>query len=75
MDYQNAQGEMANSDMIAKNMVSAQYDLILGIATPAAMSAYSAAKDTDIPLYSLLFLTPGCRDCKDPGKLSTHRHL
>jgi putative ABC transport system substrate-binding protein len=50
IDYQNAQGEMANSDMIAKNMVSAQYDLILGIATPAAMSAYSAAKDTDIPI-------------------------
>ena len=50
IDYQNAQGEMANSDMIAKNMVSAQYDLILGIATPSAMSAYSAAKDTDIPV-------------------------
>lgn len=50
IDYQNAQGEMSNSDMIAKNMVSAKYDLILGIATPAAMSAYSAAKDTDIPV-------------------------
>jgi len=50
IDYQNAQGEMANSDMIAKNMVSAKYDLILGIATPSAMSAYSAAKDTDIPI-------------------------
>jgi len=50
IDYQNAQGEMANSDMIAKNMVSAKYDLILGIATPSAMSAYSAAKDTDIPV-------------------------
>ena len=50
IDFQNAQGEMANSDMIAKNMVSSKYDLILGIATPAAMSAYSAAKDTDIPV-------------------------
>lgn len=50
IDYQNAQGEMSNSDMIAKNMVSAKYDLILGIATPSAMSAYSAAKDTDIPI-------------------------
>lgn len=50
IDYQNAQGEMANSDMIAKNMVSAKYDLILGIATPSAMSAYSAAKDTGIPI-------------------------
>lgn len=50
IDYQNAQGEMANSDMIAKNMVSSKYDLILGIATPSAMSAYSAAKDTNIPV-------------------------
>jgi putative ABC transport system substrate-binding protein len=50
IDYQNAQGEMANSDMIAKNMVSSKYDLILGIATPSAMSAYSAAKDTEIPV-------------------------
>lgn len=50
IDYQNAQGEPSNSDMIAKNMVSAKYDLILGIATPSAMSAYSAAKDTDIPI-------------------------
>jgi putative ABC transport system substrate-binding protein len=31
-------------------MVASQYDLILGIATPAAMSAYSFAKDTDIPV-------------------------
>ena len=50
IDYQNAQGEMSNSDMIAKNMIASKYDLILGIATPSAMSAYSAAKDTDIPV-------------------------
>ena len=41
---------MSNSDMIAKNMIASKYDLILGIATPSAMSAYSAAKDTDIPV-------------------------
>lgn len=50
IDYQNAQGEMSNSDMIAKNMVSSKYDLILGIATQSAMSAFSAAKDTNIPV-------------------------
>jgi putative ABC transport system substrate-binding protein len=50
IDFQNAQGEMSNSDMIAKNMVSLKYDLIVGIATPAAMSAYSAAKDAGIPV-------------------------
>lgn len=50
IDFQNAQGEMSNSDMIAKNMAASKYDMIVGIATPAAMSAYSAAKDTDIPV-------------------------
>lgn len=50
IDFQNAQGDNANGDLIAKNMVSKKYDLIMGIATPAAMSAYSAAKSTDIPV-------------------------
>jgi len=50
IDFQNAQGEMSNSDMIAKNMAASKYDMIVGIATPAAMSAYSAAKDNDIPV-------------------------
>lgn len=50
IDFQNAQGDNANGDLIAKNMVSKKYDLIMGIATPAAMSAYSAAKNTNIPV-------------------------
>lgn len=50
IDFQNAQGESQNSDLLAKNMVSKKYDLIMGIATPAAMSAYSAAKTANIPV-------------------------
>jgi len=50
IDFQNAQGDNANGDLIAKNMVSKKYDMLMGIATPAAMSAYSAAKSTDIPV-------------------------
>ncbi len=50
IDFQNPQGDKSNSDLIAKNMVSKKYDLIMGIATPSAMSAYSAAKNTDIPV-------------------------
>lgn len=50
IDFQNAQGEMSNSDLFAKNMVASKYDMIIGIATPSAMSAYSFAKDTDIPV-------------------------
>jgi putative ABC transport system substrate-binding protein len=49
IDVKNAQGQVETGDMIAKNMVSSQYDLIIGVATPAAMSAYSAAKDSGIP--------------------------
>ncbi len=45
IDVKNAQGQMETADMIAKNMVASKYDLIIGVATPAAMSAYSAAKD------------------------------
>ena len=50
IDFQNAQGDKSNSDLIAKNMVSKKYDLIMGIATPSAMSAYSAAKTAEIPV-------------------------
>lgn len=50
VDFQNAQGDTSNNDLIAKNMVSKKYDLIMGIATPSAMSAYSAAKSTQIPI-------------------------
>lgn len=50
IDFQNAQADASNSDLIAKNMVSSKYDMLVGIATPAAMSAYSAAKSTEIPV-------------------------
>ncbi len=50
VDFQNAQADNGNSDLMAKNMVSKKYDMIMAIATPAAMSAYSAAKDTNIPV-------------------------
>lgn len=50
IDFQNAMGEMANSDLQAKTMVSSKVNLIMGIATPSAMSAFSAAKDAEIPV-------------------------
>lgn len=45
VDIQNAQGQAETATMMAKNMVSSGYNIIIGVATPAAMSAYSAAKD------------------------------
>ena len=50
IDFQNAQGDMANSDMIAKNMVSKKESMVMGIATPAAMSGYAATKNDGIPM-------------------------
>jgi putative ABC transport system substrate-binding protein len=50
VDFQNAQADMANSDLIAKNMVSKKESMIMGIATPAAMSAYAATKSEGIPV-------------------------
>ena len=50
IDFQNAMADMANSDMQAKNMVSKGADMLVGIATPAAMSAYAATKEQGIPV-------------------------
>jgi len=49
LDFQNAMGDMANGDMQAKNMVAKNEDMLVGIATPAAMSCYAATKELGIP--------------------------
>ncbi len=50
IDRQDGNFDSATCDTIAKNMVSKNYDLIIAIATPAAVSAYSAAANTTIPV-------------------------
>ena len=50
IDFQNAQGDTANCDLMAKTMVTSRVDLLAGIATRAVMSEYSAAKSSDIPI-------------------------
>lgn len=50
IDFQNAMADMANSDMQAKNMAAKNADMLVGIATPAAMSAYAATKDQGTPV-------------------------
>ena len=50
IDFQNGQNSTENCDQYAKNMVANGYDMIIAIATPAAVSAYAAAKNTDIPV-------------------------
>lgn len=50
IDFQNGNNESATCDAIAKKMASEKYDMIIGIATPAVMSAYAAANGTGIPV-------------------------
>lgn len=45
-----AQTDPANANQIAQNFVSSKVDLICGIATPAAQSAYNAAESKGIPV-------------------------
>ena len=49
IDFKNAQGDIATANQIANNMSASNYDMIVGIATPAAMSAYGAANG-EIPV-------------------------
>lgn len=50
IDRQDGNFDSATCDTIAKNMVAKNYDLIIPIATPAAVSAYAAAANTNIPV-------------------------
>ncbi|WP_160685085.1 ABC transporter substrate-binding protein [Clostridium sp. C2-6-12] len=48
IEQQNAQGEQANAQTIAKQFVDAKKDLIFAIATPAVQAAYNSTKDIPI---------------------------
>lgn len=48
--YENANGDGAVSSQIASGFISQKADLICAIATPAAQSAYSAARKENIPV-------------------------
>ncbi|NLF35020.1 MAG: ABC transporter substrate-binding protein [Clostridiales bacterium] len=50
IEFQNANAIASDCDLMAKNMIATGYDLVAGIATPAAMALYGAARDTDIPV-------------------------
>ena len=50
IDRQDGNFDSATCDTIAKNMAAKEYDVIYAIATPAAISAYAAAANTDIPV-------------------------
>lgn len=47
--FDNAQADTGTASTIADNFVSQNVDLICGIATPSAMSAYNSTMSTEIP--------------------------
>ena len=77
VDYQIGSGNSADSDCtnFAKNMVAANYDMIIAIATPAAKSAFAATDDTEIPVIFCAMSDPvaaGLVESMDaPGYLCT----
>lgn len=58
IDFQNAMADMGNSDMQAKNMAVKQENLLVGIATPAAMSAYAATREQGTPVVFVAVSDP-----------------
>ena len=48
--YDNAQADVTTGNQIIDNFISKKVDLICGIATPMAQSAYSGTKKSDIPV-------------------------
>ena len=52
VDYQTGSSSSADADCtnFAKNMVAANYDMIIAIATPAAKAAFAATDDTESPV-------------------------
>lgn len=48
IEQQNAQGEQANAQTIAKQFTDSKKDLIFAIATPAVQAAYNATKDIPV---------------------------
>ena len=53
LDVQNAQGDMATIQTIAKNFTSHKKDMIFAIATPSAQAAYNSTKKTPIAITAV----------------------
>ncbi|MDR1132207.1 MAG: ABC transporter substrate-binding protein [Oscillospiraceae bacterium] len=50
IEYIDGQGESETNGLAAANFVTKNYDIIIAIATPAAMTSYAAAKEAGIPV-------------------------
>jgi putative ABC transport system substrate-binding protein len=50
IELQNSMADMSNSDLQAKTMAAKDADMLVGIATPSAMSAYAVTKEAGTPV-------------------------
>lgn len=58
IDFQNGNFDQSTCDTIAKNMVANGVDIIIPIATPPAISAYSAGIEKEIPVIFTAVSSP-----------------
>lgn len=67
--FDNAQADMGTTSTIADSYVSQKVDLVCAIATPAAMSAYNACMNTEIPvIYTAVSDPAGAGLATEDGK-------
>ena len=65
VEYKNAAADMGTASQIANGFVSDKVDMICGIATPSAQSAYNAAMDADIPVIFTAVTDPVAAELAD----------
>lgn len=69
VDYQNAQADTALLSQISQSFISKNYDMIVTIATPAAMGAYNACLNTEIPVIYTAVTDPVAAGLADDKKM------
>lgn len=65
IDYKNAAADMGTASQIANSFASDEVDMICGIATPSAQSAYNAAMDMEIPVIFTAVTDPAAAELSD----------
>lgn len=73
-DYQTGSANSAAADCatFAQNMIAANCDMIIAIATPAATAAYAALEGTDIPLIFCAVSDPVAAELVDSNEAPGH---
>ena len=68
VEYKNAAADMGTAGQMSDSFVSADMDLLCGIATPSAQSCYNAAMDAEIPVIYTAVTDPEAAELVAEGK-------